>query len=164
MPSFRDVSRHLKLVCDTVFQQYDNLYGFGRVFSVLSDPLPRVLLSAVFSSISPPPSQFILPLSLRFFSSRSFFLFSSFPPLGSPSRFHSADRSAGHQRGFIPHSGTGVISHGWIGNPLSLLAPPRTYLLPPEHPLRPSCAYSPTRCEIMPRLNSRIHAKCVQRA
>lgn len=144
VPSFRDISRRLELVCDTVFQQYDNLYGFGRVFSVLSDLLPRVLLSAVFSSVSLSLSlsEFILsrlsflflPFSFRFFSSRSLalYLFSSFSPLGSFSRFHSADRSAGHQRGFIPHSGTGVISHGWIGNPLSLFAPRRTYLLPPE--------------------------------
>lgn len=72
----------------------------------------------------------LLSLSLSF--ALFFFLFS---PHGSPSRFHPADRFAGHQRGFIPHSETGVISHGWIGNPLSLRAPPRTYL-PPLAPLR----------------------------
>lgn len=52
------------------------------------------------------------------------------PFFPSSSRCHPADRSAGHQRGFIPHSGTGVISHGWIGNPLSLRAPTSAHLPP----------------------------------
>jgi len=76
-------------------------------------------------------SPFFPLLSPFLYLSFALFLFFLFSPYGSPSRFHPTDRSAGHQRGFIPHSGTGVISHGWIGNPLLLLAPPRTYLPPP---------------------------------
>lgn len=80
------ISRHLELVCDTVFQQYDNLYGFGRVFNVLSDPLPWVLLSAAFSSISSPRSP---PFSLFLSLSRYILLFPFLPSrltLSLPSR------------------------------------------------------------------------------
>lgn len=83
MLSIQDFSRHLELVCDTVFQQYDNLYGFGRVFSVLSNPLSGVLPSAVFSSALPALRSlfFFLPLTLFCFLSLSlsmcFFLFLS---------------------------------------------------------------------------------------
>ena len=64
---FKYILRHLELVCDTVFQQYDNLYGFGRVFNVLLDPLPWVLLSTAFSSISLSPLfSLFLPFSFTF--------------------------------------------------------------------------------------------------
>lgn len=141
-PFFGDIVCHLELVCYTVFQQYDNLYGFRRVFNVLSDSLPWVLLSIAFSSVSLYPSSFLsFCLSFPLLSlSFSFALYFFFSPRLSPPRFHAADRSAGHQRGFIPHSGTGVISHGWIGNPLSFYspAPPRTY-----HP-SPECCSTPS--------------------
>jgi len=77
-------------------------------------------------SVASPFFPLLLPfsLSLSRYSCSSFFLLTAHP-------LHPTDRSAGHQRGFIPHSGTGVISHGWIGNPLLLRAPPRTYLPPP---------------------------------
>lgn len=89
-----------------------------------------------------------------FLSLALFFFF----PHDSPSRFHPADRFAGHQRGFIPHSGTGVISHGWIGNPLSLRALTSRRLgcsTPSPMPIRP---LDGRLCRVW------IHAKCVHRA
>jgi len=114
-PSFQGfVWRHLELVCDTVAQQYDNLYGFGS----LQRPFGSAALSFTFRGI-----QWHLLLSFSLFLSLSCYFSSSFSPFDLPSRFHAADRSAGHQRGFIPHSETAVISRGWIGNPLSLPHP-----------------------------------------
>lgn len=84
-----------------------------------------LLLSSSFF-VSPGLSFPLLSLSFSF----ALFFFSFFSPRLPPSRFHAADHSAGHQRGFIPHSGTGVISHGWIGNPLSLYSPASAHLPP----------------------------------
>lgn len=53
--------------------------------------------------------------------------------------------------------GSAILFHS---SPLGALT---SYRLSCNTPSPLPCAYSPTRCEIMPRLNSRIHTKCVQR-
>lgn len=75
---FRVISK--SVCCCMAFQQYDNLYGFGRGLQRLSsDPLPRVLPSVVFNG-SPHPS-----LSLSFcplFSLTPYSFLLSFPRTG----------------------------------------------------------------------------------
>lgn len=93
-------------------------------------PRHSVAFLPLSSSFSASPDLSFPLLSLSSLSTLFFFFFSFFSPRLPPPRFQAADRSAGHQRGFIPHSGTGVISHGWIGNPLSLYSPASAHLPP----------------------------------
>lgn len=107
----------------------------------------------------------VLPLlspfpTLSFFRSRysSFFspsqLTLSLPSRGSlrraSARFYPAFRDWRHL--------------SWMDRQSSFASRPSAHLPPAAswHPF--GSAYSPTRWEIMPRLNSRIHAKCARRA
>lgn len=110
--------------------------------------------SPVLPLLSPFPSlslSFARVILLPFFPSQ---LTLSLPSRGSlrraSARFYPAFRDWRHL--------------SWMDRQSSFASRPSAHLPPAAlwHPF--DSAYSPTRWEIMPRLNSRIHAKCAHRA
>lgn len=130
-----DFSCHLESVCCMAFQQYDNLYGFGRGLQRL---FGSATSSFTFRCIQWVSSPLPLPLCLSFcpLFSLTLYSFPFFPAYRSgsapPSYSHHADRSAGHQRGFISHSET--ASSLMDGSAILFNSPPPL----PRPPLPPS--------------------------
>lgn len=108
----------------------------------LLSPLSPLSLSLSFARVILPPFFSLSQLTL------------SLPSRGSlrraSARFYPAFRDWRHL--------------SWMDRQSSFASRPSAHLPPAAswHPF--GSAYSPTRWEIMPRLNSRIHAKCARRA
>lgn len=117
------------------FQQYDNLYGFGRGLQRL---FGSATSSFTFRCIQWVSSPLPLPLCLSFcpLFSLTLYSFPFFPAYRSgsapPSYSHHADRSAGHQRGFISHSET--ASSLMDGSAILFNSPPLRSPTPPSLP------------------------------
>lgn len=130
-----DFSCHLESVCCMAFQQYDNLYGFGRGLQRL---FGSATSSFTFRCIQWVSSPLPLPLCLSFcpLFSLTLYSFPFFPAYRSgsapPSYSHHADRSAGHQRGFISHSET--ASSLMDGSAILFNSPPLRSPTPPSSP------------------------------
>lgn len=140
-----DFSCHLESVCCMAFQQYDNLYGFGRGLQRL---FGSATSSFTFRCIQWVSSPLPLPLCLSFcpLFSLTLYSFPFFPAYRSgsapPSYSHHADRSAGHQRGFISHSET--ASSLMDGSAILFNSPPlRSPLSPSLH--LPPCSLARAR-------------------